>query len=339
MAYNDAVTYLAIAIAAPNTDSALAALHQAAAVADLAELRLDLMQQFDLPRLLAARPLPVIVTCRPVREGGGWRGVEAQRLAVLRQAASLGADYVDLEWDCAAEAATLDRSRTKLILSRHDFAGMPADLPALAESLWAAGADVVKIVGTAHYVADVAPVVQVLDAATRPTIAIAMGACGLSTRLLAFRYRHAFLSFAAPDDSALSATAAGQISARAMRDLYRVAAMNKRTRLVGAVSRDANRLGMVTRGNRWLARQDLNAALLPLQVAADEEIEDALAAVSGCLPWRGYLLEPPFGCPAKGEQVGNTVRVTRGRQQCARIEDLGERLKWVLGQTKGAHDG
>jgi 3-dehydroquinate dehydratase/shikimate dehydrogenase len=333
------MTHLAVAIAAADTDSALAAMHQAAAVAGLAELRLDLMQQFDLPRLLAARPLPVIVTCRPAREGGAWYGVEAQRLAVLRQAAALGADYIDLEWDCAAAAATLDRSRTKLILSRHDFTGMPADLPALAASLWAAGADVVKIVGAAARLADVAPVLWLLDAATRPTIAIAMGACGLASRLLAFRYRNAFLSFAAPDDAALSATAAGQISARVMRDVYRVAAMNKRTRLIGVVSRDAERLGMTARGNRWLARQGLDAVLLPLQVAADEEVEDALAAISGSLPWRGYLLEPPFGCAAQGEQVGNTLRVARRRQQCARIDDIGERLGWVLGPTKGAHHG
>ena len=139
------MTYLAVAISTVDTGDALAALHRVTGRADLAELRLDLMQSFDLPRLLAERPLPVIVTCRPTREGGRWRGTEVERLAVLRQAAALGAEYVDLEWDVATEIATLDRSRTRIILSRHNFAGMPADLPAQAEWLWAAGADVVTI--------------------------------------------------------------------------------------------------------------------------------------------------------------------------------------------------
>ena len=194
------MTYLAVAISAIDTDDALTALHRITGRADLAELRLDLMQSFDLPRLLAERPLPVIVTCRPTREGGRWRGSEAERLAVLRQAAALGAEYVDLEWDVATEIATLDRSRTRVILSRHDFAGMPADLPAQAEALWAAGADVVKLVGMAQCLADCAPVLHLLQAAARPTIAIAMGNSGLATRLLAFRYPQSFLSFAAPDD-------------------------------------------------------------------------------------------------------------------------------------------
>ena len=194
------MTYLAVAISAVDTDDALAALHRVTGRADLAELRLDLMQSFDLPRLLAERPLPVIVTCRPTREGGRWRGSEAERLAVLHQAAALGAEYVDLEWDVATEIATLDRSRTRIILSRHNFAGMPADLPAQAEALWAAGADVVKLVGMAQCLADCAPVLRLLQTAVQPTIAIAMGNSGLATRLLAFRYPQSFLSFAAPDD-------------------------------------------------------------------------------------------------------------------------------------------
>ena len=151
------MTYLAVAISAPDTDDAITALHRIAARADLAELRLNMMQSFDLPRLLAERPLPVIVTCRPVREGGRWRGAETERLDVLRQATSLGAEYVDLEWDVATEATTMDRSRSQVILSRHDFAGMPSDLPAQAEALWAAGADVVKIVGMAQRLSTARP--------------------------------------------------------------------------------------------------------------------------------------------------------------------------------------
>ncbi len=163
----------------------------------------------------------MIVTCRPPREGGRWQGSEAARLAVLRQAAALGADYVDLEWDAAGEIASLDRSRTRVILSRHDFAAMPDDLAARAASLWQAGADVVKLVGMAQRLADCAPVLRLLAAAQRPTIAIAMGQHGLLTRVLAFRYRHALLSFAAPDpapEGGAAGTAPGQISLSAMRD-------------------------------------------------------------------------------------------------------------------------
>ncbi len=284
---------LALALAAPNTDAALAAMQQAAGRADLAELRLDLMHEFDLPRLLAQRPRPVIVTCRPPREGGQWPGSEAARLAVLRQAAALGADYVDLEWDAAEEIASLDRSRTQVILSRHHFAAMPADLAAQAESLWAAGADVVKLVGMAQGLADCAPVLRLLAEATRPTIAIAMGEHGLLTRVLALRHRHALLSFAAPDASGpAGGTALGQINLSAMLDLYRVRAISQRTRLIGLLAPDANSSPLLIEGNRWLARQGLDAVLLPLQPASGENGPAAAKALHAVAPFDAMLDDP-----------------------------------------------
>ena len=42
--------------------------------ADLVELRLDTMERPSVQGLLDARAKPVIVTCRPVREGGQFSG-------------------------------------------------------------------------------------------------------------------------------------------------------------------------------------------------------------------------------------------------------------------------
>ena len=38
------------------------------------------------------------MTCRPIWEGGGFKGSEEERKRILAEALSLGADYVDLEW-------------------------------------------------------------------------------------------------------------------------------------------------------------------------------------------------------------------------------------------------
>src|SRR3954471_7523296 len=116
---------IAVALNEPSTDHARAALRAAAQVADVVELRLDLMDSFDLPRLLAGRPCPVVVTCRAVREGGRWRDSEAARLDVLRQAVDLGADYVDVEADAIDQIR--ERGRSRLIASSHDFSTLPAD--------------------------------------------------------------------------------------------------------------------------------------------------------------------------------------------------------------------
>lgn len=276
------MTYLALALAAPDTTAARRAMRLAVGRADLVELRLDLMHDFDLPRLLARRPRQVIVTCRPRREGGRWQGSEVERLDVLRQAAALGADYVDLEWDAAEAISTLDRSRTRVILSRHDFAAMPADLAAQAKRLWQAGPDVVKVAGMAQRLADCAPVLRLLAEAQRPTIAIAMGRHGLPSRVLAFRYANAFLSFAAPDEPgapSAAGTALGQLTLSAMRDLYRVHAIDGRTRFVGLVAADADALPALAEGNRWLGREGYNAVLAPLPLAPGEDPAAALAAI------------------------------------------------------------
>ena len=79
------------------TEAALASLHRAAARADLAEIRADYIRDLDVSRLLAARPLPVLFTCRPARHGGEFRGTETDRLTILRAAAGeLRVPYLDL---------------------------------------------------------------------------------------------------------------------------------------------------------------------------------------------------------------------------------------------------
>src|SRR5262250_2740748 len=172
-------------------DEALAALDAIAAKAEVVELRLDFFEEpFDLPRLLRDRRLPVIVTHRPRREGGRSDALEYERVAVLREAADLGADYVDVEWD-AATLALLDPIKAagaRVLVSRHSFEEMPADFEDWAKLVIDLGADVVKIVGMARDPRDVVPVLRVFLAATLPTIAIAMGEAGLPSRVLALRY-------------------------------------------------------------------------------------------------------------------------------------------------------
>src|SRR5689334_3173075 len=91
---------IAVALNEPTPEAMRSALQAADSVADVVELRIDLLDHPEaarLPDLLADRPCPVIVTCRAVREGGRWPGSEARRLDILREAIALGAEYVDVE--------------------------------------------------------------------------------------------------------------------------------------------------------------------------------------------------------------------------------------------------
>lgn len=202
----NARAHLAVAIAAGDTTDALAmAAESAAAGATLVEFRLDLMTDFSLSRLLASSPLPAIITCRPTHQGGRFSGSETERWAILQQAAGLGAPFIDVEAEALPLAA--GRLHTRLIGSFHDFATIFADWEGRGRQMAAAGADIIKLVGMAASTNDVLPPLVWLAGLAQPGIGIAMGACGLATRLLAPRFAFSFLSFAAIGGG----TAPGQI--------------------------------------------------------------------------------------------------------------------------------
>jgi 3-dehydroquinate dehydratase type I len=255
---------VAVALASPD---GLA--EAAAAGADLVELRLDLFAPgFDLGRMLRRRrPLPVIATLRPPREGGRSELPDAARLRQLLVAASMGGEYVDVEWD-AATPAVLDELRgagAKVIVSRHAFDGMP-DLPAWADEIAAMEPDVVKVVGMARTPADCQPPLRVLAEARLPTIAIAMGEVGLATRVLCLRYERCFLTFAALPGGG---TAPGQITVGEMIDVYRARSIGPSTAVHHVPPEH------VVAENRRLAAAGLDAVAVPLAGLAPAEVERA----------------------------------------------------------------
>lgn len=286
-AANERTRQLAVSMGARTMDEALAALKRIAAEADVVELRLDFFEQpYDLSRLLADRPIPVVVTNRPVREGGRSTQPEPERLDVLAQAAELGAEYVDVEWD-AASPERLDRLRqagARVVISRHSFEGMPRDFMNWYSELADAGADVVKIVGFAREARDVLPVLRVLERAERPTIAIAMGDAGLPSRVLALRYSSCFLTYATLGSG--ERVAPGQLPLDEMRQVYHAGKLGPTTRVYGILDQSADTT-VATRLNRSLRAARCDAVAVPVPGAADP---GAVVTAYRALPVAGWLV-------------------------------------------------
>ena len=203
---------VAVALGLESTSATLKKLESLKGRIGLAEIRLDLMDEFDLERLISRSPCPLVITCRAPREGGSFNGPESTRLEILTAASSLGCAYVDVEWDCV-EFFQVEGETTKVIASRHFHHSMPANI-------WRqycdmrSQADVVKLVGTAGQPADTMPILELIAKAETPVIGIAMGAAGLITRLIAPCFESCLLTYAAADDD--GGTAQGQISVRTM---------------------------------------------------------------------------------------------------------------------------
>ena len=155
--------------------------------ADLVELRLDTVADPDVGAALAGSATPVVVTCRPVWEGGLFRGSEAERRAILAEAIRRGAPYVDVEWRAGFDDLIRQRHGRGIVLSMHEFSGVPADLRARAAAMRSTGAEVIKIAVGATRLADWLPLSALARVAGSKTVVIGMGPAGLPTRVLAAR--------------------------------------------------------------------------------------------------------------------------------------------------------
>ena len=268
---------VALSLAPRDTEACLSALRPHASSVGLAEVRLDRMESFDLPRLVTESPCRLLVTCRAPREGGSFGGSEAERLEVLAHAWRLGCAYVDVEWDSLeALRAKLNDGR-RLVASRHWADGMPASLLPAYEEL-RGRAEAVKLVGTARSVRDALPALDLLRRAGGPVIALAMGAAGGLTRLLAPCFENCLLTYGALSPEEV--TAPGQFAVGEMLDVYRLHAVGPHTAVHVRLCADASRAGAVARRNAGVPGESLH---VPVVVNAAEA--GALArGLKSCLP-------------------------------------------------------
>jgi 3-dehydroquinate dehydratase type I len=226
---------VAASLAPEDTEGCLRELDRLAPRVGLAEVRLDLMHTLDIGKLVASSPVPLVLTCRPERERGGFKGPEAERLAILRSAHDHGCAYIDVEAESLDDVSGWGGgSPTQVIASQHWFDRMPPDLLGRYRDLRDRCA-VVKLVGTARSAADVLPVLELLRDASTPVIGMAMGAPGTCTRILAPAFPHTLLTYGAANPAV--ATAPGQITVDEMTDRYSLHLVTPKTRVYVHVTR------------------------------------------------------------------------------------------------------
>ena len=218
---------LCVSIMAKNNEEAVEKMAEAAAYADLYELRLDFFMEFDLAKLVAASPRPLIVTYRSKKEGGLGRAPYKIRLRYLHQAVSLGVEYVDLEYSLPLEyrAPLLSsRGKSKIIISKHFCNHTPrrADLKRWLHKLVSTGADVAKLVTKANDPLDNLRVLELMPLAHQlgvPIIAFCMGEYGKISRIASV-LMGGLLTFACLNEKETSAP--GQIAIKDMKTIFKI---------------------------------------------------------------------------------------------------------------------
>jgi 3-dehydroquinate dehydratase type I len=191
---------------------------------DIIELRLDYaVERLDLTTLRESTNTPLIATARLPVHGGRWGGGEGERQRLLISTARAGFDYIDVEADSVSLAelvGKLHERRASVVVSRHHMDRVPSLEEVLATHGEAkrAGADVVKVVGTATSPADNLPCIEYL--AREPgNVSFAMGTHGVPSRVLSPLVGGAWTYASAAEGVEV---APGQMTLTSLREAYRL---------------------------------------------------------------------------------------------------------------------
>ncbi len=239
----------------------LDALRRECELADWIELRLDCFD--EVPDNLEEIKRPVILTFRPSEQGGYRELTREERLRFWSSAPRGESVWWDIEGDLVQDL-NLDWSR--VIVSHHDFSGVPTDLEQIYERLAHTPAAVIKIAVQANDILDCLLLFKLLDRARsegREIIAIGMGNAGIATRVLG-PSRGSFLTYGALDDA--RTTAPGQVNARQLRSLYHIDTIDEETMICGLVGLPVMHSVSPRIHNTAFLQENLNGVYLPFEV-------------------------------------------------------------------------
>lgn len=208
-------------ICAVIVDSSPAVLSKAEELADLVEVRIDLVGE-QWPELAAHLDRPWIACNRRIDDGGRWIRGERERIGELLKASKMGAETIDIELDAAGldEAVPVIKKEAECLISFHDLTVTPPldNLKEIVQRQLAAGADICKVVTTAHSFEDNITILRLIpEFPGARVIAFAMGPVGQASRILGPLIGGDF-TYASIEEGRESAP--GQIAVQELREIY-----------------------------------------------------------------------------------------------------------------------
>ena len=283
--------------------------------ADMVELRLDTVADPSAAAALAGRRKPVLITCRHQSQGGHFTGSEDERRAILQEAIALGAEYVDLEWNLPCADLLDQTGGRRIVLSHHDFSGMPIDIEARAHAMRGSGAEVVKLAVMGHRLSDNRTLRALGKDSRVPMVLIAMGESGLASRVLASWMGSAWTY-------AGDGVAPGQISSDLMHQEYRYRHITGHTAVYGVLGRPITHSVSPAMHNAAFRAANTDAVYLPL---AASDFNDFIA-FADAVGLHGASVTAPFKVNAF-ELAGECDPVSRRIQSVNTLRR--EHGKWL----------
>jgi 3-dehydroquinate dehydratase/shikimate dehydrogenase len=262
------------------------------------ELRLDYIAQplAALPKLknfVELHPEATFVaTCRRAVNGGKFKGPVAAQIAVLRKAADLGFQLVDLEMQSVESLKANDLrelyDRVGLIISYHDFKATK-NIDRQFKEMSKYPADFYKLVSTATSLHDNVVMMKLLEenSAKHEMVGLCMGEQGIISRVLGVRAGSVFTFGSAAKGEE---TAPGQVLASELRDVYRIEMVDQATQVYGVAGDPVSHSLSPVMMNAAFRRETVNAVYLALHARS---LKDLMACVQD-IPIRGLSITMPY---------------------------------------------
>lgn len=298
MAHKSPLPKICIALGFSTLDQLLAHARQEADAGEtFLEFRLDYLPDPQqgvcaIRTFLQAYPhCTILATCRRHQNHGRFNGSIEEQIRLLEAAIDAGARAVDVEIESAENAGPrLEalRGRAWLVVSYHNFGGTPS-LEAVLRRMLRVPADAYKLVSTARKPSDNHRVLALAKQHPRHSlILLAMGETGFPTRVLSTAMGGLF-TYAAP--TAAEGTAAGQVSAKMLRNVYRVEKFSKTAKIYGVIADPVRHSISPAVHNRAFQARRVDSVYLPFLVQPAQLKDFFLLAEK--LPIAGFSVTIP----------------------------------------------
>jgi len=274
MAQKRVLPKICIALGLPTLERLLEnARREAEAGETFLEFRLDYLPEPDKGAVAIAgflKDFPecmILATCRRHQNHGRFNGAMLDQLRILENAVEHGACAVDVEIETAelvASKLSMFSGRAQVIISYHNYENTP-QIEQVIKRMTKVPADIYKLVTTARKPSDASRVLAAAKSSSRVRmVVLAMGELGFPTRVLSTAWGGTF-TYAAPMHS--QGTAAGQVSARQLRHLYRIEKFTKSAKVYGVIADPVRHSLSPVIHNRAFQSKRLDAVYLPFLVA------------------------------------------------------------------------
>lgn len=260
----------------------------AAAQSDLVELCLDrLIKTPDIGDLISGFDTPILVSCRRPEDGGQFKGTEAERIQLLKQAIIAEPAYIELDLETARHIPRF--GKTKRVISYTSLKKPLSHVDDIFDEMAEAKADVIKFTWPTPTLQTAWPLLAAISQKRDiPVVGLGLGAAGITFSLLGVKYGSPWIYAAL--EKGMEAFE-GQPTVAELNEVFHYPKISAKTRFIGVAGLGVAERRTIEVFNKASKQLGLDYVCLPLVINDFKQVHKML----GILKIRSLVVSPRMG--------------------------------------------